>query len=300
MSGTQRPPTRSNDVCGCGTSRRSHYPPPEFFNRDSWWSPRQSVECAWRMKKPGVDAEPSEARGQETLRSLRGIPSGSRVALILRHAQREEGTAEDSQTTAEDAWQLTPQGRAHARSFGEKIPPFAYLFVTHTRIARTEDTAREIAAGFRESHPDSRVVMEGADPAISLTSFYTRDSALRDHWKQKLGARFYHEWVDGQIPPNALTPAREAVTDLMERFHSKIKRIPESSLLLAVTHDVHVFAVREVLFGDRAKPRPWIGYLDGVLLTWGPDGHLVARWRNEISRGFPRSTHSPVAGPHFA
>jgi Histidine phosphatase superfamily (branch 1) len=232
------------------------------------------------MKKPPGDAESSEAKGEETLRSLRGVPSRSRVALIIRHAAREEGAADSS----EETWQLTPQGRVDAHEFGTKIPPFAHLFVTHTRVARTRDTAEKIATGFRERHPDLHVEMEGVDPALGLTSFYARDLVLRDHWREKLGMQFYHGWLGGQIPPNVLAPVGEAVTDLVERFHSKIGRIPESSLLLAVSHDVFVFAIRGVLFGGRAKDWPWIGYLDGVLLDWDLAGHLVARWRDETVR----------------
>jgi hypothetical protein len=240
------------------------------------------------MKKPRGDAESSETRGEETLRNLRGIPLQSRAALFIRHSAREEVRAQDPHTSAEESWQLTPQGRVHAHHFGRKIPPFAHLFLTHTRIARTRDTAEEIAAGFRESRPDSHVEMEGVDPALGLTTFYARDMGLRDHWKEKLGVQFYNGWLGGQIPSNVLAPVEEAVTDLVGRFHSRIERSPESSLLLAVTHDVYIFAMHEVLFGRRANEWPWIGYLDGILLAWDPAGHLVARWRNETARGGPK------------
>ncbi|MFZ3356514.1 MAG: phosphoglycerate mutase family protein [Thermoplasmata archaeon] len=237
------------------------------------------------MKKPHGDAESSEARGEETVRNLRGIPLQSRAALFIRHSAREEGLTEDRNTSPEESWQLTPQGRVHARQFGRKIPPFAHLFLTHTRIARTRDTAEEIAAGVRETHPGSHVEMEGLDPALGLTTFYARDMALRDHWKEKLGVQFYHGWLGGQIPSNVLAPAEEAVADLVERYRTKIERSPESTLFLAVSHDVYIFAMREVLFGNRGSERPWIGYLDGVLLSWDPIGRLVARWRNETVPG---------------
>jgi broad specificity phosphatase PhoE len=236
------------------------------------------------MKKPRRDAESSEARGDDTLRNLHSIPLQSRAALFVRHSAREEMPAEDPQNSAEETWQLTPQGRLHAHNFGRKLPPFAHLFLTHTRIARTRDTAEEIAAGFRESHADLHVELEGVDPALGLTSFYARNTALRDHWKQKLGMQFYDGWLGGRIPSNVLAPVEEAVTDLVGRFHSKIERSPPSSLHIAVSHDVYIFAMREVLFGGRSKEWPWIGYLDGILLDWNPAGHLVARWRNETAR----------------
>jgi broad specificity phosphatase PhoE len=239
------------------------------------------------MKKPRGDAESSEARGEETLRNLGGIPLQSRAVLFIRHSAREEGPAEDPNTASEESWQLTPQGRVHAQQFGRRIPPFAHLFLTHTRIARTRDTAEEIAAGFRESHPASQVELQGVDPALGLTTFYARDMALRDHWKEKLGVQFYHGWLGGQIPSNVLAPVEEAIADLLERFRTKVERSPESTLLIAVSHDVYIFAMREVLFGNRATERPWIGYLDGILLTWDATGRLAAHWRNEIAPDVP-------------
>ena len=239
------------------------------------------------MKKPRGVAESSEVGGEETLRNLQGIPLQSRATLFIRHSAREEGPTEGRSTTSEDSWQLTPQGRIHAHQFGRKIPPFTHLFLNHTRIARTRDTADEIAAGFRETHPGSLVEIEGVDPALGLTTSYARDMALRDHWKEKLGVQFYHGWLGGQIPSNVLAPAEEAVADLVDRFRTKIGRSPESTLFLAVSHDVYIFAMREVLFGNRVIERPWIGYLDGILLTWDPTGRLVARWRNETVPGVP-------------
>jgi broad specificity phosphatase PhoE len=250
-------------------------------------SPLALLQCCPPMKKPQVDAETSEATGKQTLQNLQGIPLRSRAALFIRHSAREESPVEDGRTSTEDSWQLTPQGRVHAHEFGKKIPSFANLFLTHTRVARTRATAEEIAAGFQESHPNSRVEVEGIDPALGLTTFYARDLARRDHWKEKLGVQFYHGWLGGQIPPDVLAPVEEAVADLLERFHAKVERSPESTLLLAVSHDVYVFAMREVLFGSRSPERPWIGYLDGILLTWEPAGHLVARWRHETVRGGP-------------
>jgi broad specificity phosphatase PhoE len=206
------------------------------------------------------------------------------VALIVRHSAREGRPTGSSNPSLDESLPLTPQGRAHARQFGRNIPPFEHLFLTHTRIERTRDTAEEIAIGFQEKYPESHVEIEGRDPALGMTSFYARDLALLDHWKEKLGMQFYHGWLRGQIPPNALAPVEDAVSDLLDRFHTKLTRKPESSLLLAVTHDVFVFAIRGVLFGDRAGDWPWIGYLDGIVLTWDNAGHVVAHWRDEITQ----------------
>jgi broad specificity phosphatase PhoE len=196
----------------------------------------------------------------------------------MRHAARESGPSGDQN------WALTSAGRAEARLFGRNLPPFAHLGLTHTQLSRTEHTAREIAAGFRESRPGSRIELEGVDPSLSLTTFYSRDPALRDVWKRKLGPDFYHGWLEGELPPTAVAPVGEAVRDFVKRLHVKIAETPDSALLLGVTHDVYVLAIREVLFGRSPRARPGIGFLDGIILSRDGADHLVARWRGETVR----------------
>jgi broad specificity phosphatase PhoE len=181
---------------------------------------------------------------------------------------------------------LTPAGRAEARYLGRQLPDFARLTLIHTRVERTRETAKNIGAGFLKSHPGARVALEGFDPTLSLVTFYSRDAALRDALKAQLGDRFYDEWLQGKVPRDVLAPVEEAVSDFVERLRSRAMSAPASSLLLAVTHDVYVSAIRQVLFGTSAEKRPPIGFLDGILLAWDDANNLVARWRDDIvSRG---------------
>jgi len=233
------------------------------------------------VKRPRDPPEASETKGDATLRILRDLPLHARVALLVRHSAREHGSVVDGRPTPEDRWLLTPQGRVDARDFGTRLPAFTNLFLTHTRIERTRHTAEEIAAGFRQAHPKAHVAIEGVDPALGLATFYARDLALRDQWREKLGEDFYDAWLKGEIPPTVLVPIEEAVSDLVERLRLKSEQNPASSLQIAVTHDVYVFAMREVLFGTRAETRPRIGFLEGILLAWDPAGHLEARWVDE-------------------
>jgi broad specificity phosphatase PhoE len=207
--------------------------------------------------------------------------------LLVRHSAREQGPVVEGQPDREDLWLLTPQGRIDAREFGTRLPSFSNLFLTHTRIDRTRHTAEEIAAGFREAHPQANVEIEGVDPALGLATFYARDLALRDRWREELGERFYDAWLRGEIPAAVLAPIEEAISDLVERLRLKSERNPESSLQIAVTHDVYVFAMREVLLGTQAEERPRIGFLEGILLAWDPAGHLKARCVDEPVHGGP-------------
>ncbi len=236
--------------------------------------------------------------GETGLRWLRELPLAGRATLIVRHAERETAPL-----ASEDLWPLTAVGREQSRRFGAGMPPFRHLYLTHTRIARTRDTAREIAEGFGSAHPGSEVEVEGIDPALSLTTFYARDSALREQWRERLGDQFFSGWIAGTVPAEAVAPVGTAVADLIARLRHRAERGPGSALHVAVTHDVFVTAIREVLFGPWAGAQPPVGFLEGVLLTWDPEGHPSARWGDRVADlpaqrgGRPSARGLPGASP---
>jgi broad specificity phosphatase PhoE len=214
---------------------------------------------------------------------LRDPTQPSRAVLILRHAAR-SGPSADWRPGQEESWSLTDEGRTDARRFGERIPRYSHLFLTHTRVDRTRETAELIGEGFRRRHPDARVLTEGTEPGLSLWSYYARDPLLLREWRERLRDQFADGWLRGQVPRTALAPADEAVADLVERMHSRLERSPKSSLILAISHDVHLQVIRDVLFRAPSRPQEPIGFLDGILLSWDPRSGLIARWRNEIAR----------------
>jgi Histidine phosphatase superfamily (branch 1) len=224
----------------------------------------------------------SDSQGETTLRNLRAVALPYKGVLILRHAAR-VGPRRAAIHTAEDSWPLTRQGRVDARRFGTKMPSFSNLQLTHTRLERTRDTARLIAAGFRARHPEARVTIKGADPGLSLWTRYAKDVDLLREWRERSGTRFVSDWLRGEIPPTVLAPAVEAVTDLVARLRSALHPAPDSTLVLAVSHDVHLQAIREILLPGRVRPSTPVNFLDGILLTWDPAGRTTIRWRDELN-----------------
>jgi len=225
---------------------------------------------------------PAEGAGDGALRTLRSYPISQRAALVVRHGAREEEPPEGP--SGSDSWLLTAQGRLDARRFGSRLPAYEHLFLIHGRIARTRETALEIEAGFRASHPDANVELQGLEPAINLWNFYARDTAQLDHWKEKLGDDFRREWVLGRVPTSAVAPADEAVRNFVGRLRSRVEQSPPSSLLIAVSHDAHISTMREVLFGGDSGECARVRYLEGILLTWNVSGQLVVHWRDEVAQ----------------
>jgi broad specificity phosphatase PhoE len=247
------------------------------------------------MGVPTRYSEPSDDRGEATLRTLRTVAPSGKAALLVRHAAREDGPTPADWVLMEEEWPLTPEGRVTARRFGGELPEFGHLFLTHTPRERTRDTANQIALGFLEHHPNSRASTEGVYAELGLTRHYAKDMGERNRWLAKLGLEFHRGWLDGRIPESAMTPAREAVGDLVERIRKKVEGGPESSLHLSVSHDVTLYTIRQVLFGPSGSERVGFGFLDGILLTWDAEGRWSARWREELAHGVPGNADRPGA-----
>ena len=236
------------------------------------------------MPEKVEDTIPAEGTGDGPLRNLRSYPTSQRAILVIRHGAREAKPPEGH--SGPDSWLLTAQGRLDARRFGSRLPAYKHLCLIHSRVARTRETALEIEAGFRASHSDSTVELKGLEPAISLWNFYARDTALLNQWKEKLGDDFCREWVLGHVPTSAIAPADEAVRNFVGRLRSRVEQCPPSSLLIAVSHDVHISTMRDVLFRGSSGEWARVQYLEGILLTWNDPGQIVARWRDEIAPAF--------------
>jgi len=218
----------------------------------------------------------------DLLKMLGEIPQHARAVLVIRHAERENEPTEDHNVPLEQTRKLTERGRATAREFGRRLPPFANLSLTHTPVPRARDTADAISGGFHSAHPEAKVESLGVDPTLGLSRFYARDLDRRNEWRTKLGGMpFLRAWLDGGIPEVVLPPTREVVADFTARTRTRFEKLPSSSLHIAVTHDFDLIILRDVLFNRRFETSPWIDYLDGILFRLVGSGEFIAQWRGE-------------------
>ncbi len=218
---------------------------------------------------------------------VRRGPQG-RVAVLLRHAEREGPNVERFVPVDEEDWRLTPEGEAAARQFGSGLPEFRTVRLRHTPKGRTQRTAERIAEGFSARWSGSRADVAGVDPELALSVISSRDDDGRRRWMERLGPDFFNGWVRGEVPADVLVPAPEAVGRLLRHLHAQLVGAAESSLQLAVAHDVSLFVVTEVVFGRRTPPRPWAGFLEGIVFEPAADDRLRLVWRGEERTVLPR------------
>lgn len=219
--------------------------------------------------------------GDRTLSILKGFNLTSRVALTIRHSEREKGDSEHTWVgDLEKTRPLTTRGRDLARRFGSLLPPFKNLYVSSTPVPRAMDTAALIVEGFREAHTDSNINELRIDSTLSPARHHARDMESYNHLRQVTpGALFIRKWLDGEIDSTLLASPPMAIGSYVRTLTNRVSALPASSLHIGVSHDYDLIVMREVLFGGKFEQLPWIEYLDGLFFEWPKSEVVRVRWR---------------------
>jgi broad specificity phosphatase PhoE len=186
---------------------------------------------------------------------LSTLAGGTRAALLVRHAER--GPVTDLARHHEVL--LTPAGIEAARSSGQQLttctrhgrPAFA-----HSPVERCGQTAR----GLHEGTGGGELVGVVDD----LGSSYLRDPARVAQAYLEGGRDFVRAWFDGRVDSDIIAPcdvvARLQVDALTGLLH-------QHELVVAVSHDWNIAALREHALGARFEDVGWPEFLDGVVVT---------------------------------
>ena len=228
--------------------------------------------------------------GDPVLGLLRAVDRRGRVIAFLRHSERD--SARSPADVSMDQVRLTEKGKVLARRFGRELPLFDRTSVSHTSIPRSQETAVELDAGFREAHPGTPPILAGKNPCFSVIYRGTVDKTARDKYRVSLrGQAFTQMWLDGEVPPTIMRPARDTVNDFLRDVNRRIRTAPPSSLHIHIGHDREIEVVRTTLLGGRLGDLPLMEFLDGLVFYQEGDGGIQVRWRDR---------KTPLASPGWA
>lgn len=222
-----------------------------------------------------------KGKGEHILRILADIPRPRRVAVLLRHAERDEAKPDGTAHHDSDGLQLTQAGHEAARRLGRELPAVSALYLSYTKTPRTRETAEDLQAGFRQAHPTLAIDMGGAEAFLSTFQCASLDSPTRMRLKRSLGGgkRLLREWFDGNLPREDIRPVQEARDRMLGLVVEKLRRSPSDSLGLLVTHDFAIILLRDWLFDLRFEDCAWPAVLDGIVFSEEEKGSLRATWR---------------------
>lgn len=226
--------------------------------------------------------------GDPVLDVLRQIHHENRVVAFIRHSERDK--APSPANPSMDNVPLTPRGLELARRFGRGLPAFGHSSVSHTSIIRSIQTAAEIDAGFRESHPESKSVPVGKDSNFSVIYRGTIDKNLRDAYRAGLrGQAFTQMWLDGGVPGTIMRPARETIDGFLVDVEKMIRTLPPGGIRIHVGHDREIEVVRIGVLGGRLGDYPLMDFLDGLIFYCQDAAPTRVRWRDHIVELTPDS-----------
>lgn len=199
---------------------------------------------------------------------------GRRVALLVRHAERDH----ISDLSRHEEAMLTVNGHACAAAGGRLIGQALHAVVAeaahvdgapvdvalvHSPIPRCRDTALGLHKGVVEAGRRAHVV--GERPAFGAS--YLKDTGGLARAYLKHGKNFVRAWFDGEIDA-AYIDTCDVVAE--RQLRALQESLTEHSLVVAVSHDWNIAAIKEHALGLRFEDAGWPQFLDGVV-AWFDD-----------------------------
>ena len=205
---------------------------------------------------------------------LTDVPGDASVAIVMRHAEREEIPPGDFGVDVP----LTERGIAEAKRMGSLLSARGVVCVTSSPVPRCVETAEAVLRGADsagEATLDRRLGDPGpfvVDPAVAGALFLETD--ILDVVRRQLS---------GGKPPAGMRETSEGVNLLLDSANDAMRS--GSRLNILVTHDAILAVLVSHLYGVQIDEIVWPGYLDGLVL-WQDGDILRFAWR-----GLEQSSH---------
>ena len=217
--------------------------------------------------------QPDDA--ERTLALLDRVPAGLPVALVLRHAEREEIT---SGTFGNDV-ALTRRGSDSAHRLGMGLSSRMMGVVNSSPLPRCIQTADAIAAGagWRANATPDRLL---GDPGPFVVE---PELAGRLFLDMEIEAIVRRQLADDQ-PPSGMRSTASGARLVLRELAAALNGPASASVF--VTHDAVLAALVGHLYGLPADGFPWPDYLD-ALVVWPASDRLRFLWRGQGEGAHP-------------
>ena len=219
---------------------------------------------------------PKEAR--QIINGLKKLPEDSKTILILRHSQRDEPKDLESLLKL----RLTPEGHGIAKKFGEELPNNRTIRLFHSVVWRCQETAENILSGFKSVGGKGKM-KGGFAPLFDLEA---SPDFFPNQLKKFSVYQFFFRWVAGFYPPNIIIPLQKFSQKAAELIWRELKRAPDRSIDIHVTHDFLAIALRFGWFGI-PPDESWVSFLGGFALSFIEDEILLLNSNKLISVEIP-------------
>jgi broad specificity phosphatase PhoE len=179
--------------------------------------------------------------------------NSSRVALIIRHAERNDIPAGEFGNEVK----LTEKGCLASIDFGVELSDLKIHKIYTSSLIRCVETAQNIIKGYEHSVPIE------TDTALGNPGLHIYDSEIAGGLFLKNGvAGIYKAFCNNIQMPGILTPDEFArqFTDFI------LSRTVENGVTLFVTHDIVIAFLEYCVNAKIYHENEWVGFLSGLTL----------------------------------
>jgi broad specificity phosphatase PhoE len=206
--------------------------------------------------------ETTKRPGQDTLDVIRDLRSQGThsTVVILRHSARHY----DLEKLEKEAFfELTDEGKEFADEFGRSLPTDSLLRLFSSYAVRCVETAYLIERG--------NISQGGKTETNRITkkliTFFAIDSNAAMHRNVEKGdAGFFRDWFDHKIPLDVMADPRESAEVLLSHLIRSLDEIPEAHIDIHVSHDWHIYLLKECFLDLTIEDMGGAEYLEGVIL----------------------------------
>ena len=201
------------------------------------------------------------------LKQLAMVPDGVNVALVIRHAEREDIPA----GTFGHEVNLTLEGARSAEELGAALSEKMALTVLSSPVPRCVQTALAMLRG-AGSPPEVVTDWRLGGPGAFVADAEAAGPLFLELPIPEIARR----QLQDASPLPGMRPTSEGVEILLESVTSPLGK--NGRLHVFVTHDIILSVLVASIFHLSLEETGWPGYLEGLLL-WRLDGELHACWQ---------------------
>jgi broad specificity phosphatase PhoE len=204
---------------------------------------------------------PEREYGKTTLELIHGLVDQGieKMSILMRHSARHYDL---EHMEREPFLALTEKGKELSFNLGKELPAGMLLRPYSSVFGRCVETAYLIDKGY---------VSQGGQTVHNRIEDLLAPSYVKKPFELSkiLRARlpdFVRHWFEGNISAEIIDPPNQAARAIAHMLAEKLEEQPEKQINLAISHDWHLYLVKEQIMGLKHEDVGRVDYLEGVAI----------------------------------
>lgn len=202
-----------------------------------------------------------QAYGKPTLEVIQSLVDQGiqKISILMRHSARQYDW---EHMEREPFLPLTEEGKELSFNLGRSLPADMLLRPYSSVFGRCVETAYLIDKGYVS---EGGATMHNRIEDLLAPSYVKKPFELAKILKSRL-PDFVRHWFEGNISAEIIDPPAQAAHAIARMLVEKLEEPPEKQINLAVSHDWHLYLIKEQLMGLKHEEVGRVDYLEGIAI----------------------------------